>query len=93
MILSMNWTDLSFKASDVVKLIVGLVAVIVFAQSIKSDVKTVADNQTQMRETQVEFIKDYKINQKAMELKVNAIEIEQKLQGMRIDALEKANNK
>lgn len=90
---TMDWNNLSFKATDVVKLLVGLITVIWVASGINNRLTNVSDNQELMRNTQVEFIKDYKINQKAIELKVNAMEIEQKLQGMRIEALEKQSVK
>lgn len=86
---SMNWDDMNFKASDVVKLIVGLITVIWVAANINNKIETIADNQSIMRDTQVEFIKDYKINQKAIETQINSLSIEVKMQGFRLDALEK----
>lgn len=88
----MDWNNLSFKATDVVKLLVVLISGIWMASGINNRLTNVSDNQQLMRDTQVEFIKDYKINQKAIEMKINALEIEQKLQGMRIESLEKTRD-
>lgn len=87
---TMNWDDMNFKASDVVKLVIGLVSLIWAISTVNNRIGNIADSQDLMRETQTEFIKDYKINQKAIENQLNAQGIEIKMQGMRIEALEKA---
>lgn len=88
MYLTMNWEDLSFKASDVVKLVIGLVTAVFFASSIKNSVNNMNDTVEEIRKTQIENTKNNAIKFELMQSQINANTTDLKLMNQRIDNLE-----
>lgn len=86
----MNWSDATFKASDVIKGAFVIIPLITFFVVMDSKLTMLTEIQMDMRKTQVEFVKDYYIDRESMKNDINALKVEQRLQNLRIEALEKS---
>lgn len=91
--ITMEWNNLNFKGSHLVGAVVLLVPIITFLVKIDSKSSLTLEKQEEMRTTQMEFVKDYYIDREAMRNQINAQAQEIKMQGLRIEMLEKAINK
>lgn len=89
MVIQMNWTDATFKGSDVIKGFFLLTSLILLFARMESKLNNVFDGQQEMRQTQVQFIKDYYTDREATRNDINFIKQELRLQNLRIEQLEK----
>lgn len=89
MILTMNWTDLSFKASDVVKLCIGLITAIFFASSIKNSVSNVMETVEDIRQTQIDNTKSNTIRFESIQNQLNLQKTDIMLMNQRLEMIEK----
>lgn len=89
MVFKMNWNDATFKASDVIKAMFFLVSLVLLFARMESKLNNVFDSQTEMRVTQVQFIKDYYIDRESTKNDINFLKQELRLQNLRIEQLEK----
>lgn len=89
MVFKMNWNDATFKASDVIKAMFFLVSLVLLFARMESKLNNVFDSQTEMRGTQVQFIKDYYIDRESTKNDINFLKQELRLQNLRIEQLEK----
>jgi len=86
--IKMNWNDATFKLSDVIKLCVGLVTLVVFAITLQSNLGFLTDRVQEIRDTQVENTKKNDLRWEAIGLEINALKMNQSLLEQRIKALE-----
>lgn len=86
---TMNWNDATFKGSDVIKGFFLLTSLILLFARMESKLNSVYEKQTEMRETQVQFVKDYYTDREAVRNDINFLKQELKLQNLRIEQLEK----
>lgn len=89
MVIRMNWNDATFKGSDVIKMLIFLASLILLFARMESKLNNVFDSQTEMRGTQIQFIKDYYTDREATRNDINFIKQELRLQNLRIEQLEK----
>jgi len=98
MTLKMNWDDATFKASDVIKIVGGVIIAAFAWATLKSDVgnmntsvKIMSESVSDIRATQVENTKKNEIRWQMYESRLSQIESDQRMQSLRLDNLEKKN--
>lgn len=89
MTITMNWNDATFKASDVIKMLIFLASLILLFARMEGKLNSVSENQNLMRDTQMKFINDYYTDREATRNDINYIKQELRLQNLRIEQLEK----
>lgn len=77
MIIRMNWNDATFKASDVVKLLIGFIGVVFTVATITNKISNISDVLSEIRKIQ-----------EIQNSTINSILMEQRLHDMRLKALE-----
>lgn len=92
MTVQMNWNDATFKLSDVIKLCVGLVTVVIFAITMQGNLSFLTDRVQDIRDTQVDNTKKNDLRWEAIGLEINALKMNQSLLEQRIKALEQRSN-
>lgn len=88
MTIRMNWEDATFKVTDVIKMIMGVVSLTVFAITIHSGLANLKDSVSDIRSTQIENTKKNDLRWEAIGLEMNQLKLNQSLMEQRIKALE-----
>lgn len=84
----MNWDDATFKLSDVIKLVTGVITITVFAITLHSNLDSLKESVKDIRATQIENTKKNDLRWEAIGLEINTLKMNQSLLEQRIKALE-----
>lgn len=88
MVIKMNLNDATFTLKDVIKIVTFCVLGTVAWVTLKGSVSSIADNVVEIRETQIENTKKNELRWKEQEVRLNQIEINQRLFDQRLQLLE-----
>lgn len=86
----MNWSDATFKLSDVIKLGFGLVTGIVFIVTVSNGLSSLKEDVGEIRQTQIENTKKNDLRWEIIEAKQNQLELSQRLLEQRMDSYDKS---
>ena len=89
MTVRMNWSDATFKMSDVIKLGFGLITAVIFIVTMSNGFVTLKDDVAEIRATQVENTKKNDLRWQIIEAKQVQLELSQRLLEQRMDAFDK----
>jgi len=91
MTIRMNWDDATFKLTDVIKMIAGVISLTVFAITIHSGLGNLKDSVRDIRDTQIENTKKNDLRWEAIGLEMNQLKLNQSLMEQRLKVLENRN--
>lgn len=84
----MNWSDTTFKATDVIKIVTFFVLGAIAWATLKGSVGNLGDSINEIRSTQIENSRRNEMRWREQELRLNQIEINQRLFDQRLQQLE-----
>ncbi len=93
MVIQMDWSNATFKASDVIKMGLAFVGIVFFAATIKNDIGSVKEAVSDIRQTQIENTKKNDLRWETMQLQVNKLNVDVGILAQKVKALEDGNNK
>lgn len=92
MTIRMDWNDATFKASDVIKLITGVITITAFAITLHIGLGNLTDNVKEIRQTQIENTKKNDLRWEAIQLQINEADVRLRLLDQRVKILEEKAN-
>lgn len=88
MSMTMNLKEAHFTLADVIKGAMIIIPLVTFFSVMDSKMSMQIDNQQEMRKTQVDFVREYRIEQEAFKTRLNIMNIDLQLLKQRVDLLE-----
>lgn len=88
MVIRMNWNDITFNATDVIKIVTFFVLGAIAWATLKGAVGNLGDSINEIRSTQIENSRRNEMRWREQELRLNQIEINQRLFDQRLQQLE-----
>lgn len=91
MTIRMDLNDATFKATDVIKMITGVIALTVFAITIHVNLGNLKESVGDIRATQIDNSRKNDLRWEAITIEINQLKLNQSLLDQRIKALEARN--
>lgn len=93
MTFNMKLSEQNVSLKEILAVAIVIIPLIGYQMSLDHKVTQSYELQVESRKTQVEFVKDYYVDREAMKNQINSQGQEIKMQGLRIEMLEKTLNK
>lgn len=84
--MAFDWNEITIKGKDVLALCFGIITAVLVASSINNKIANIGDDVQDIRKSQIDFQKEYKMDKEIINMRLNNLETQDKLFDQKISS-------